>query len=161
MQVSQLISQKRLVLHDEFGLPLCLAQVGPVNGCAHPPTGEVYADLQCASRAFPRPRRAPRADLNRPVDRRAPATRRGGTACQMVQRRAGPFFSALTLFYNYELSLVRRWRSEKPPLQARVRVCVQNVHKGRVEEQGEIGEEDGLAPSEPSAHSLGQFRGTH
>ena len=103
MQVSQLISQKRLDLHDEFGLPLFPAQVGPVNGCAHPPMGEVYADLQCASRAFPRPRRAPRADLNRPVDRRAPATRRGGTACQMVQRRAGPFFSAVTLFYNYEL----------------------------------------------------------
>jgi len=35
--------------------------------------------------------------------RRAPAARRGGTACQMVQRRAGPFFSAVTLFYNYEL----------------------------------------------------------
>ena len=73
MQVSQLISQKRLVLHDEFGLPLCLAQVGPVNGCARPPTGEVYADLQFASRALPRPRSTgtqrererERADLNR------------------------------------------------------------------------------------------------
>ena len=79
MEDSQLISQKSTILHDQFGRPLCAAQVDPINGWAHPPTGEVCADLQCASRAPPCPPRVTRADLNRPVDQR----RKEGTSREL------------------------------------------------------------------------------
>jgi hypothetical protein len=109
MEDSQLISQKSTILHDQFGLPMraaLAAHVDPINGWSHQPTGEVYAELQCASRAPPCPSRTTRADLNLPIcrltkgEKKAPAAKWDDTACQMAQR-SDDCFSAVTLSYNY------------------------------------------------------------
>ena len=71
-------------------------------------------------------------------------------------------FSAVTLSYNYKLRSSAPVRGlRKPAHQAGVRVCVENVPQGRAGEHGEIGEEDGLAASDPIPLFLLQHQGTH